>query len=116
MGAELNNIPQLDGWVNLTEAAEMLGITRQHAFKKARQANDGHPSGWKTIRRVGSKPMYVISTGEIADLQTNSSDRTDLVAGTLSRADRELWLGNHRMKSEEWTDEAILMAMGSGMA
>ena len=116
MGAELNNIPQLDGWVNLTEAAERLGITRQHAFKKARQANDGHPSGWKTIRRVGSKPMYVISTAEIADLQSEWGDKTDLMRGTLARADRETWLKNHAMKSEEWSDEDILTAMGSGMA
>ncbi|MBA4248550.1 MAG: hypothetical protein C0444_09705 [Microbacterium sp.] len=113
MGAELNNIPQLDGWVNLTEAAEMLGITRQHAFKKVRQANDGHPSGWRTIRRVGSKPMYVISTAEIADLQSASDSKTDLMKGTLSRADRELWLRNHRLP-DSTTDEDILMAMGSG--
>lgn len=114
MGAELNNIPTLDGWVNLTEAAEMLGITRQHAFKKARQANDGHPSGWKTIRRVGSKPMYVVSTAEIAELQAARTDKTDLMAGTLSRTDRELWLRNHRMP-ESTTDDEILMAMGEGI-
>lgn len=116
MGAELNNIPTLDGWVNLTEAAEMLGISRQHAFKKARQANDGHPSGWKTIRRVGSKPMYVISTAEIADIQSRSQGTTDLAKGTLSAKDRTAWLRSHRMESEDWTDEDILMAIGSGMS
>ncbi|MBR10388.1 MAG: hypothetical protein CMP48_22225 [Rickettsiales bacterium] len=114
MGAELNNIPQLEGWVNLTEAAEMLGITRQHAFKKARQANEGHPSGWITVRRVGSKPMYVISTAEIADLQAARADKTDLLLGTLSRADRELRLKNHRMP-ESTPDDEILMAMGAGI-
>lgn len=116
MAAELNNIPALDGWVNLTEAAEMLGITRQHAFKKARQANDGHPSGWKSIRRIGSKPMYVVSTAEIEDLLAAQGDKTDLTNGTLSRADREAWLRNYRMKSEDWTDENILQAIGAGMA
>lgn len=75
MAAEFENFPALDGWVNLTEAAEMLGFTRQHAFKKARQANEGHPNGWRTIRRIGSKPMYVVSIAEIADLQaTGESD------------------------------------------
>lgn len=59
---------------HLTEAAEMLGFTRQHAFKKARQANEGHPNGWKSIRRVGSKPMYLISTTEIADLLADGMD------------------------------------------
>ena len=72
MAAEFENIPALDGWVNLTEAAEMIGFTRQHAFKKARQAKEGHPNGWKTIRRIGSKPMYVVSIAEIADLQKAS--------------------------------------------
>lgn len=116
MGAELNNIPTLDGWVNLTEAAEMLGITRQHAFKKARQANDGHPSGWKTIRRIGSKPMYVVSTTEIKELLAARGEETDLMKGTLSGADREAWLKNHTMNPEEWSDEDILMAIGSGMS
>lgn len=75
MAAEFENIPVLDGWVNLTEAAEMIGITRQHAHKKARQANEGQPNGWKSIRRIGSKPMYVVSIAEIADLQaTGESD------------------------------------------
>lgn len=122
MGAELHNIPQLDGWVNLTEAAEMLGITRQHAFKKARKANDGHPNGWRTIRRVGSKPMYVISTKEIEEMLEDAASETiegepvvtDLWKGTLSREDREEWLKSHSQNSEEWTDQDILVAMGSG--
>lgn len=90
MGAELNNIPKLDGWVNLTEAAEMLGITRQHAFKKARQADAGLPNGWKTIHRVGSKPMYVVSTSEIVQLQSGEEDTTDLEKGTTVRAPKPL--------------------------
>jgi hypothetical protein len=65
MAAEFQNIPTLEGWVNLTEAAEMLGFTRQHAFKKARLANEGQPNGWRSIRRVGTKPMYVVSVEEI---------------------------------------------------
>jgi len=80
MAAEFTNLPVLAGWVNLTEAAEMLGITRQHAFKKTRLANAGQPGGWKTVHRVGSKPMYVVSTQEIADLltarQENESETT----------------------------------------
>ena len=54
MGAEFNNLPVLDGWVNLTEASKMLGISRQHAFKKTRLANAGQPGGWKTVHRVGT--------------------------------------------------------------
>ena len=72
MAAEFENIPVLDGWVNLTEAAEMIGITRQHAHKKARLANEGKPNGWKSIRRIGTKPMYVVSVSEIADMLSAS--------------------------------------------
>lgn len=123
MAAEFENIPALEGWVNLTEAAEMIGITRQHAHKKARLANEGKPNGWKSIRRVGSKPMYVVSTREIGEIlaaATTGSDGaepvvTDLMKGTLSPEDRLLWLKNHRMPPET-TDEDILMAMGSGFA
>lgn len=113
MGAELHNIPQLDGWVNLTEAAEMLGITRQHAFKKARQANDGHPSGWRTIRRIGNKPMYVISVAEIEEVK--GTPRTDLVRGTLSQQDRQDWLRAYGLP-DDTPDEEILMAIGAGLA
>ena len=74
MAAEFENIPVLDGWVNLTEAAEMLGVTRQHAHKKARLASEGKPNGWKSIRRVGTKPMYIVSLEEIGK---NLSDPTD---------------------------------------
>ena len=72
MAAEFENIPVLDGWVNLTEAAERIGITRQHAHKKARLANEGKPNGWKSIRRIGTKPMYVVSVSEIADMLSAS--------------------------------------------
>lgn len=74
MAAEFENIPVLEGWVNLTEAAEMIGITRQHAHKKARLANEGKPNGWKSIRRVGTKPMYLVSTEEIDEILTGSAD------------------------------------------
>lgn len=74
MAAEFENIPVLEGWVNLTEAAEMIGITRQHAHKKARLANEGKPNGWKSIRRVGTKPMYLISLEEIEQIRRAASE------------------------------------------
>jgi len=62
---KLGNLPLLAGWVNLTEAAEILGISRQHAYRRARLANEGKPGGWKTVHRVGSKPTYVVSLKEL---------------------------------------------------
>jgi hypothetical protein len=87
MGAEFNNLPVLDGWVNLTEASEMLGISRQHAFKKTRLANAGQPGGWKTVHRVGSKPMYVVSTQEVAQLLAARQENESETATTRGDAD-----------------------------
>lgn len=61
----LANLPVLSGWVNLTEAAEMLGISRQHSYRRARLANEGRVGGWKTCHRIGNKPSYVVSLEEI---------------------------------------------------
>lgn len=65
MSAKLDNIPALDDWVNLTEAAEILGITRQHAYKRAKHASEGRPGGFKTLRQIGTKPSYVVSRSEL---------------------------------------------------
>lgn len=46
-------------WVNITEAAELLGITRQHSYKRAKTG------GYKSLRKVGNQPAYVVSTHEI---------------------------------------------------
>ena len=53
------DIPVLKGWVNMTEAAEMLGITRQHAYKLSTNG------AFKTLHRVGTQPTFVISVKEI---------------------------------------------------
>lgn len=68
MAAHLKNIPVLDGWVNLTEAAEILGISRQHAYKKAKLTSEGKRGGWKSVRQLGDKSFYVVSTEELAEL------------------------------------------------
>ena len=74
MAEKLGNLPVLDGWVNLTEAAEMIGITRQHAYKKARLANEGKSGGWATVCRLGTKPCYVVSLAEIEAIQATRRD------------------------------------------
>lgn len=122
MAAEFDNIPILDGWVNLTEAAEMLGITRQHAYKKTRLANEGKPNGWKTVRRVGGKPMYVVSIREIDENlahQTSGTAKdepvvTEIWKGTLSPEDRTGFLREWDLPPET-TDDQIRLAMGVGL-
>lgn len=53
------DVPVLPGWVNLTEAAEMIGVSRQHSYRMAR---DGK---WKSLHRIGSKEFYVVSVEEV---------------------------------------------------
>lgn len=75
MSAKLDNVPVLKGWINLTEAAEILGISRQHAYKRAKQASEGRTGGWKTLRQVGSKPSYVVSLKEVEDEKAEKDAR-----------------------------------------
>lgn len=65
MAVNLDNLPQLDGWVNLTEAAEIIGITRQYSYRMAKRTNEGLGGGWQTIHRLGSNGHYVISLDEV---------------------------------------------------
>ena len=58
--SEMTEIPELEGqWVGLTEAAEILGISRQYAYKKASLG------AFSTLRRVGSAPMFVVNRAEL---------------------------------------------------
>jgi len=74
MSAKLENVDQLEDWVNLTEASEILGISRQHAYKRARNTSEGLSNGFQTLRQVGSKPMYVVRRSELhAELERRAS-------------------------------------------
>lgn len=53
------DIPVLDGWVLIAEAAEMLSVSRQHAYRLVREG------GLKGVRRLGTSNFYVVKTSEI---------------------------------------------------
>lgn len=57
------NLPKLENYINLTEAAERLGITRQWFNKLAQEGV------FRTIRQVGNQAMFVVDEREIADMQ-----------------------------------------------
>jgi hypothetical protein len=81
MGAKLDNIKTLDDWVNLTEAAEILGITRQHAYKRAKRTSQGLTGGFKTLRQIGTKPSYVVSRKELqGELDARTEDAEEPVS------------------------------------
>lgn len=56
-------IPALEGWVTITEAADMLGISRQHSWRMATQ----DPPKWKTIHKIGTAGVYVVSLEEVEE-------------------------------------------------
>ena len=57
--AKIENIPKLPGYVNITEAAEILGISRQQMYREARRGD------FKSLRQVGTKSFYVVGTEEL---------------------------------------------------
>lgn len=77
MSAKLENVPVLEGWVNLTEAAEILGITRQHSYKRAKLGSEGRPGGYKTLHQIGTKPSYVVAVSELqAEIEARTQPDT----------------------------------------
>ena len=53
------SIPVLSGWVAITEAAKLLGFTRQYCY---RLAQNGY---FDSIHRLGDSSTFVISTAEL---------------------------------------------------
>ena len=53
-------VPRLDGWLTLPEAAELLGVTRQQAFKMAKQG------AFKTEHRIGQ--TMVVKNSEVMQM------------------------------------------------
>jgi hypothetical protein len=57
--SENPDIPVLEGWVNLTEAGDLIGVSRQHAYRLAAKGY------FETLKRVGTQPVFVVSTTEL---------------------------------------------------
>ena len=55
------DVPPLEGWTTISEAAELLGVTRQAVHKMIFDRK------LKSVRRLGSvlKPIYVVRTAEV---------------------------------------------------
>jgi uncharacterized membrane-anchored protein len=79
------NVPMLDGWVNLTEAAELLGITRQHAYKVASNG------GFKTLHKIGHQPQFIIASQEVDSIK---ADRLRQAEEAARRAQIEAEMAN----------------------
>lgn len=53
--------PQLGDWITIAEAAEILGITRQNAWKLAGRGK------FRSVHKIGSKKFFVISRAEVEE-------------------------------------------------
>lgn len=72
--AEIQEIPTLEGgWINLTEAADILGYTRSYMYKKA--SKFGTPGGFDTLRKIGSQASYVVSRTEVEAILQDATDK-----------------------------------------
>jgi predicted DNA-binding transcriptional regulator AlpA len=61
------DIPTLDGgWVNLTEAAALLGYSRSYMYKLAAKAPS--EGGFSTLHKIGSQASYVVNQQEISSI------------------------------------------------
>ena len=56
-------IPELEGWLTITEAADMLGISRQHSWRMAVAS----PPKWKTVHKIGTSGVYVVQRSEVEE-------------------------------------------------
>jgi hypothetical protein len=67
--AELN-VPRLEGWITLTDASEILGISRW-AVHKMCMPTARKPPVLKTVRYVGdpSRPVYIVREAEVKQLK-----------------------------------------------
>ncbi len=54
------NIPLLDGWITLPEAAQRLGVSRQYAYKLA---SDNY---FQSLHRLGES-VLVVATWDVID-------------------------------------------------
>lgn len=55
---ENTEIPALDDWITLPEAAEILSVSRQHAYNVAAKG------GFDTLHRIGAA-VFVVKASEI---------------------------------------------------
>lgn len=66
---DLRALPELEGWLTFTEAAEELGISRQRFYQLAEATDaEGNPRV-QTAHRLGARPTYIVRTAEVASLK-----------------------------------------------
>lgn len=104
-------IPQLEGgWINLTEAANVLGVTRTYIYKLAeRSPADG---GLFTLRQVGSQASYVVKLDEILEKKSLRDTRKSEAAEKKEVKSAAKATKEERAEDRELTLEELTATFG----
>jgi hypothetical protein len=69
-------IPVLEGWVTLAEAALMLGVRKQSVHKMTKPRPGGQPPRITTLHRLGrERPVYIVREQEIHKIAREQGER-----------------------------------------
>lgn len=63
------DIPALEGYVLLADAADILGVTRQHVYRLVREKT------LKSVRRIGTSNFYVVKVTEVEQRRDALAER-----------------------------------------
>ena len=66
---ENDSIPVLEEWISLTEAAEILGLSRQYVNKRATNGD------YATLHRLGNSPALVVQREEIENIARRRTEK-----------------------------------------
>jgi len=66
---DLRGLPELEGWLTFTEAAETLGISRQRFYQLAEAVDVNGVPRVKTAQKLGARPTYIVRTAEVTALK-----------------------------------------------
>ena len=73
---KVEDLPVLEGWMTLEEAATELGVSRTTVHK---YVFDQRPK-LTTVTRIGRKPYLIVRTAEVAQLQRELSAQRSVAA------------------------------------
>ena len=75
----ITDLPVLAGWVSLTEAATILGVSRQYASKQAATG------GFRSVHRIGASPSFVVSIFEVEAMLATRAEKQPQLSSQASQ-------------------------------
>lgn len=88
----MKEIPALDDWISLTEAASIMGVTRQYVHKLTQQG------GFQTLHKIpGARDVLVV---ERTEAQRLADVRAVLKEGSSRDAVQREWSGAEKTSTE----------------